>query len=217
MSVSIWYVFLSKIKAWLREFCISCLSSIFPLCNYKFPRLWDITRRSSLFLSYLKTDQPAFSSPPLWSNCDFICCGLCLIASWFRWEEAQERGFLVQLLTFPLRWQGTSHLQVQSKIYYARLFSLMFLVYHSISCSIRCLKEKEILQGFSPFSFLWSHIKTVELCVSICVLLALFNEVLKALFVIISLINMGMLPSFIYCCTTWGYLGTFSGRLLWWN
>lgn len=162
MSVSIWYVFLSKIKAWLHEFCISCLSSIFPLCNYKFPRLWDVTRRSSLFLSYLKTDQPAFSSPPLWNNCDFICCGLCLIASWFRWEEAQKRRFLVQPLTFPLWWQETSHLQVQSKIYYARLFSLMFLVYHSISCGICCLKEKEILlpgefnllQGFSPFSFL---------------------------------------------------------------
>lgn len=131
IAVSIWYVFLSKIKAWLHVFCISCLSSIFPLCNYKFPRQWDITGRS-LFLSYPKTEQPAFSSPSLRSNCDFICCGLCLIASWFRWEEAQGRRFLVQDLTFPLWWPGISHLRAQNKIYYPRLVSLMFVVYHSI-------------------------------------------------------------------------------------
>lgn len=133
-----------------------------------------------------------FYSPPVWSNCDYICCGLCLIASSFRWEEAQERRFLVQALIFPLWWPGISHLQVKSKIYYARLVSLMFVVNHSISCSIWCFKEGEILlpgefnllQDFSPFSFLWSYITTVELCVSVCVLLALFNEVLKASFVI---------------------------------
>lgn len=205
MSVSILHMFPSKIKACLHEFWISCPSSSFPLCNYKFPRQWYITRRPSVFLSYPKKEKPALSSLHIWSNCDFICCGLCLIASWFRWEEAQKRRFLVQALTFPLWWPGIRHLQVQSKIYYARLASLMFVVYHSISCSIWCFKENEIqlpdelnlLQDFSPFSFLWSYIKIVELCVSVCVLLALFNEASKVLLWSISLTLINMLWA---CC-----------------